>query len=150
DRGLFLINVVGFLLMPGLLFSVFRQVGVARRVAWTWMWILPLAYGYATQAGGLGNDFTGTIFCLASVHYGLRARRSGRLSDLWLSVLSAALMTGMKLSNLPLALPCLVALWPALPLLRRSLAMSFVVVVIALLASAAPIMVLNQLHTGNW
>ena len=25
--------------MPGLLFSVFRQVGVARKVAWTWMWI---------------------------------------------------------------------------------------------------------------
>jgi hypothetical protein len=150
DRGLFLINFTGLLLMPGLLFSVFRQVGIARRVAWVWMWLLPLAYGYATQAGGLGNDFTGTIFCLASVHFGLCARKLGRRRDLWLALLSAALMTGVKLSNLPLLLPCLVACWPALPLLRRSVAMSFVVGALALLASAAPVMMLNQLYTGNW
>jgi hypothetical protein len=150
DRGLFLINVLGFLLMPGLLFSVFRQVGIARRVAWVWMWILPLAYGYATQAGGLGNDFTGAIFCLASVHFGLRARKSGRLRDLWLALLAAALMTGVKLSNLPLLLPCLVACWPALPLLRHSVAMNFAVGILALLSSAAPIMMLDQFYTGNW
>ena len=119
DRGLFLINALGFLLMPGLLFSVFRQAGRgAASVAWTWMWVLPLAYGCATQAGSLGNDFTGLLFCLASVHFGLRARRSGRVSDLWLAGLAAALMTGVKLSNLPLLLPCLVAVWPALGLLR--------------------------------
>src|SRR5665213_251136 len=51
DGGMFLINALGFLLMPGLLFSIFRQLGVARKVAWAWMWLLPLAYGFVTQAG---------------------------------------------------------------------------------------------------
>ena len=150
DRGLFLINALGFLLMPGLLFSVFRQIGVALKVAWTWMWILPLAYGYATQAGSLGNDFTGAVFCLMSVHCGLRARRSGRVSDLWLAGLAAALMTGVKLSNLPLLLPCLVAVWPALGQLRKNLAGSAAVAGIAVLVSAVPTIVLNQTHTGSW
>jgi dolichyl-phosphate-mannose--protein O-mannosyl transferase len=136
--------------MPGLLFSVFRQLGVARMVAWTWMWVLPLAYGYATQAGSIGNDFTGAVFCLMSVHCGLRARRSGRVSDIWLAGLAAALMTGVKLSNLPLLLPCLVAVWPALGQLRKNLAGSVAVAGIAVLVSAAPTIVLNQAHTGSW
>jgi hypothetical protein len=150
DRSLFLINALGFLLMPGLLFSVFRQLGVARKVAWTWMWILPLAYGCATQAGSIGNDFTGALFCLMSVHCGLRARRSGQASDIWLAALAAALMTGVKLSNLPLLLPCLVAIWPALGQLRKNLAGSVVVAGIAVVVSAAPTIVLNQAHTGSW
>jgi len=150
DRGLFLINVLGFLLMPGLLFSVFRQVGVARKVAWTWMWVLPLAYGYATQAGSIGNDFTGTLFCLMSIHCGLRSRHSGRVSDIWLAGLAAALMTGVKLSNLPLLLPCLVAVWPALGQLRKNLAGSLAVTGIAVLISAVPTAVLNRAHTGSW
>jgi hypothetical protein len=150
DRGLFLINALGFLLMPGLLFSIFRQLGVARRVAWTWMWILPVAYGYATQAGSLGNDLTGTLCGLLSIHFGLRARRSGRVSDVWLALLAAALMTGVKVSNLPLALPVLVAIWPALPRLRKHLAGSVAVAGIALLISAVPTMILNQHYTGSW
>jgi len=150
DRGLFLINAVGFLFMPGLLFSVLRQIGVARKVAWSWMWILPLAYGYATQAGSVGNDITGTLFCLMSVHCGLRARRSGRVSDIWLAGLAAALMTGAKLSNMPLLLPCFVAVWPALAQLRKNLAGSMAVAGLAVLISAAPTVVLNQTHTGSW
>jgi hypothetical protein len=150
DRGLFLINATGFLLMPGLLFSVFRQLGVARRVAWVWMWILPLAYGYATQAGGIGNDFTGTLFGLISVHYGLRARRSRDVKDVWLATLAAALMTGAKISNLPLLLPCLVAVWPALPRLRERWIAGIAVMAVAALISAAPTMALNRLNTGSW
>lgn len=150
DRGLFLINALGFLLMPGLLFSVFRHTGVARKVAWTWMWILPLAYGYATQAGSIGNDFTGALFCLMSVHCGLRARHSGRVSDIWLAGLSAALMTGVKLSNLPVLLPCLVAVWPALGHLRKNLAGSAIMAGVAVMVSAAPTVMLNQAHTGSW
>ena len=150
DRSLFLINALGFLLMPGLLFSIFRQAGAACKVAWTWMWILPLAYGYATQAGSLGNDFTGAVFCLMSIHCGLRARHSGRVSDIWLAGLAAALMTGVKLSNLPLLLPCLVAVWPALAQLRKNLAGSMAVAGIAVLVSAAPTVALNQAHTGCW
>jgi hypothetical protein len=150
DRGLFLINAIGFLLMPGLLFPVFRQLGVARRVAWTWMWILPLAYCYATQGGSIGNDFTGTLFGLISVYYALRARRSQDVKDIWLAALAAALMTGTKISNLPLLLPCLVAVWPVLTRLLERWIESIAVMVVAALVSAAPIMVLNQLNTGSW
>ena len=150
DRALFLLNVLSFLMLPGLLFYIFRQVGVARRVAWMWMWVLPLGYGYATQAGGVGNDLTGALFCLTSVYYGLRARQSGRVEDVWLAGLSAALMTAAKLSNLPLLLPCLIAVWPALGRLRERWAGSVVVVGCAVLASAAPIVALNQINTSCW
>ena len=150
DRGLFLINAISFLLLPGLIFSVFRQAGIARRTAWMWMWLLPLAYGYATQAGGLGNDLLGAVFALAAVHFGLRARRSQDVKDIWLALLAAALMTGVKLSNLPLLLPCLVAVWPALIHLRQRLVATTIVAVIAVLVSGAPIMALNQTHTGSW
>lgn len=150
DRGLFLINALGFLLMPGMLFSIFRESGVARKVAWSWMWILPLAYGCATQAGSAGNDLTGALFALASVYFGLRAHHSGNVRDIWLAGLAAALMTGAKLSNLPLLLPCLVAVWPALIRLRERLAASFAVACVAVVVSAAPTLALNQINTGSW
>ena len=150
DRALFLIDVLSFLLLPGLLFPMFRQLGVARRVAWMWMWVLPLAYGYATQAGSIGNDLAGTVFCLMSVHYGLRARQSGRVEDIWLAGLSAALMTASKLSNLPLLLPCLIAVWPALGRLRERWIGSVAVAGCVVMASAAPTVVLNQVNTDCW
>ena len=150
DRGLFVINAIGFFFMPGLLFSIFRQLGVARRVAWTWMWLLPLAYGYVTQAGSIGNDLLGTVFGLASVFFGLRARRSGKAGEVWLAILAAALLTGVKLSNLPLALPCLAAMWPALGRLRKQVIASIAVAVLAVMISSVPLMILNQLNAGSW
>jgi hypothetical protein len=150
DRGMFLINALGFFLMPGLLFSIFRRLGVAGKTAWTWMWILPLAYGFTTQAGGIGNDLTGALFCLASIYFGLLARHSARVQPVWLSVLAAALMTGDKVSNLPLLLPWLIAVWPALPRLWTFWRSSLVIGLAALLVSAAPIMLLNQKYAGSW
>jgi hypothetical protein len=150
DRALFLINAVGFLLLPGLIFSVFRQAGVARRAAWAWMWILPAAFGYTLQAGSIGNDFPGAVFCLISVHYGLRARRSGRVEDIWLAGLAATIMTGIKSSNLPLLLPCLVAAGPALAHLRRRWATGMLITVMALVISVIPTTALNLKYTGSW
>jgi hypothetical protein len=150
DRVLFLINIIGFLLLPGLLFSLFRRLGVARKVAWTWMWIFPLAYGYAMQAGGIENDLTGAVFGLSAMFFALRARQTKRVEDLWLTALAAALLTNAKLSDLPLLLPCLVAVWPALCRLRERLLAGFTVAVIALAISAVPTIILNQLNTGSW
>ena len=150
DRALFLINAVGFLLLPGLIYSVFRQGGVTRRAAWAWMWILPTAFGYALQAGSIGNDLTGAVFCLISVHYGLRACRSGLVEEVWLAGLAAAIMTGIKSSNLPLLLPCLVAAGPALTHLRRRWATGILMAVIALVISVIPTAGLNQKYTGSW
>jgi hypothetical protein len=150
DRLLFLIDAVGFLLMPGLLFSIFRRLEVAQRVAWVWMWIFPLAFGYAMQAGGIENDLTGAVFGLAAVCLALRARHTGNVQDLWRAGLAAALMTNAKLSNLPLLLPCLVAAWPVLGRLRQQWLGGIAVAMAALLISAAPVMVLNQMKTGSW
>ena len=150
DRALFLINAIGFLLLPGLIFSVFRQAGVARRTAWAWMWILSTAFGYALQAGSIGNDFSGGFFCLISVHYGLRACRSGLVEEVWLAGLAAAVMTSIKSSNLPLLLPCLVAAGPALKHLRRRWAAGILMAVVALVISVIPTAGLNQKYTGSW
>ena len=104
-RGLFLLNFLPFLLLPGLVFSVFTRLGVRARVAWQWMWLLPTGYTFLLQAGSVGNDTFPTVFALAAVDFGLRAWKSRKLSDLWNSILAAALLTGAKASNLPLLLP---------------------------------------------
>lgn len=150
DRALFLINAVGFLLLPGLLFSIFRGAGVSRRVAWNWMWLLPMGFGYALQAGSVGNDLTGAMFCLIAIHYGFRARRSGRVEDVWLVGLAAAVMTGMKFSNLPLGLPCLVAVAPALHHLRQRWAVGVAMAALALVVSFVPTALMNQKYAGGW
>jgi hypothetical protein len=105
DRSLFLINFISFLLLPGLTFSVLTRLGVRPRVAWPWMWILPTGYNFLLQAGSIGNDTYPTVYALAAIDFGLRAWESRRLSDLWLSIFSAALLTGTKATNLPLLLP---------------------------------------------
>src|SRR5579859_650280 len=38
-RALFLLNFVPFLLMPGLIFSIFTRLGINGRVARQWMWL---------------------------------------------------------------------------------------------------------------
>lgn len=40
DRLLFLINWISYLMLPGLIFSVFTRLQVRPRVAWWWTWLL--------------------------------------------------------------------------------------------------------------
>jgi len=146
DRALFLLNFVPFLLMPGLIFSVWTRLGVRPRVAWHWMWLVPTGYCFLLQAGGIANDAFPTIYALAMMDFALRARHKiqgsrvegrgpegeahfgplvrrslgdgGWTLDLGLSILAAALLVGAKASNLPLGLP-----WAMIvvPLVRRFL-----------------------------
>ena len=150
DRGLFLINYIPFLLLPGLLFSVCTRLGVRPRVAWHWMWLLPTGYNFLLQAGSLGNDTTPAFYALAAVDFGLRAWKSRRPADLWLSILSAAFLTGAKLSNLPLLLPCAIVVFPCLPLLLRRPAAAFVLVLLAASVSLLPTAALNTHYSGDW
>ena len=119
DRGLFLVNFFPFLLLPGLIFSLFTRLGVRPRVAWYWMWLLPTGYNFLLQAGSLGNDTTPAVYVLAAMDFGFRAWASRRPADLWLSILSIALLTGAKVSNLPLLLPWAILIFPLLRLLMR-------------------------------
>ena len=56
DRGIFLLNFVPFLLLPGLLFSFWTRLGVRGRIGWHWMWLLPTGYSFLLQAGSAGSD----------------------------------------------------------------------------------------------
>lgn len=150
DRFLFLINVVSFLLLPGLVFGVFTRLGIRPRVAWHWMWLVPTGYCFLLQAGGIGNDLFGAVFALAAVNFALRARQSKRITDVWLSILAAALMTGAKASNLPLLLPWLIALVPSLKLLLPRPAPSLAILVAAAPASLLPLIGINLKYSGDW
>jgi len=150
DRPLFLINAFSYLLLPGLVFSLFRRVGVRPRVAWHWMWLLPTGYCYLLQAGSISNDMFSTVYTLAAVDFALRARKSGRLSQVVLSLLSVALMTGAKTSNRPLLLPWVVAFAPTWRIwLARPVAVGGAAV-LAGAVSFLPMAALNTVYGGDW
>ena len=149
DRLLFLINIVSFLFLPGLIFSVFTRLGVRRQVAWHWMWILPTGYGFLLQSGGLGNDMFGAPFALAAVDFALRVKTSKSQRDFFASILAAALMTA-KASGLPLLLPWAFAILPSLGLIRRGLLPTAAVCALAFWASMLPTSIEDARHTGDW
>ena len=150
DRGLFLLNFLPFLLLPGLIFSMFTRLGVRTRVAWQWMWLLPTGYVFLLQAGSAGNDAYPVVYALAAVDFACRAWKSNRASDLWHSLLAIALLNGAKASNLPLTLTWLVLVFPLWRLLKDKLAGTVRVAVIALLVSFIPTAMLNIHYTGSW
>ena len=150
DRLLFLINFISFLLLPGLVFSVFTRLGVRPRVAWHWMWIVPTGYGFLLQAGSIGNDMFGAVFVLATVDFALRANNSRSPRDFFASVLAAAMMTSAKTSDLPLLLPWFLAVLPSLGWMLRRPLQTGMVCFLALMASLLPTAVLNFKHCGDW
>ncbi len=150
DRLLFLINLISFLLLPGLVFSGFTRLGVRPRVAWHWMWLVPSGYGLVLQAGSNGNDLLGAVFALAAMDFALRAKNSRSPRDFFTALLAAALMTGAKMSNLALLLPCGAALWFSRKLIIRHPLKTVCLGLLALAASALPTMVFNQWHCGDW
>ncbi len=150
DRALFLVNFIPFLLLPGLVFSVFTRLGVRARAAWHWMWLLPAGYNFILQAGSIANDTFPTVFALAAVDFVLRARSFRSLSDLWYSIMAAGLLTGAKAGNLPLLLPWAVAGCAVLPLLRRRRLGTVVVSLLGVMVSFVPVAVLNSIYCGQW
>jgi hypothetical protein len=150
DRWVFLINIASFLLLPGLFFSVLMRLGVRRRVAWCWMWVLPTGYSYLLQSGSIGNDLFGATFALAAFDLALRARISKSRTDFYLSALAAALLAGSKLSNLPLMLPWFLAAMPSFEMLKTKWAASAAVAVTGVVCSFLPMAVVNYQHGHDW
>ncbi len=150
DRALFVLNFIPFLLLPGLIFSVFTRLGVRARAAWHWMWLLPTGYIYLLQAGSAGNDAFSTVYALAAIDFGCRARASRRPRDLWLSLVAAALMTGTKPISLPLLLPWLILAVPLFPVWRRAWPGTLAVCALAAVISFLPIAVMNHHYSGDW
>jgi hypothetical protein len=146
----FLINIVSYLFLPGLFFGFLRSFGVGRRTAWNWMWLFPAGLNFVMQAGSGGNDTVAVVYFLAAIVFAFRARTTGRAGDVFWSILAAALMTATKSSNLFLALPCLVALIPSLPLLKRHVLATAAVLPVAILSSLLPTLALNFKFTHDW
>jgi hypothetical protein len=149
-RFLFLINAIPYLLMPGLVFSVFTSLGIKKSIAALWMWILPCASCYAIQAGSIGNDFIACIYLLAALSFASRAASSGSKVAVLFAVLSAALMTGVKATNLPLLLPIAICLIPVFVRFPKTLVTAAGIGCIAIFTSFVPIAVVNTIHTGDW
>jgi hypothetical protein len=153
DRLFFLLNFLPYLFLPGLVFSVFRGLGIGSRISWWWMWVLPSGYCFILQAAGAANDAVGAIYLLASFHYLFAAEKSPGAKNRVLACLAVALTTGVKASNLPLVLPWLVAVW----LSRRTfLAPARLVIVegmvlaVAAAVSFLPIALLNLHFAGDY
>jgi hypothetical protein len=150
DRLLFLINTVSFLLLPGLIFSVFTRLGVRRRVAWHWMWLVPTGYGFVLQAGSIGNDLFGAVSVLAAMHFALRTKNSQLPGDFFTAIVAAGMMTACKLSNLTLMLPWVLAFLPSARLALRWPARTAAVCLLALVASVLPTALENFKFSGDW
>jgi hypothetical protein len=149
-RFAFLINVISYLLLPGLIFSVFTALGIKRSIAARWMWIIPCASCFAMEAGSIGNDLPPCVYVLAALFFGLKAIKTGRRRDVVLAVLASALMTGIKAAGLPLLLPIAICmLW----VFFKHPKLIFPAAGAALLAttiSFVPIALANILNTGDW
>ena len=150
DRALFLLNQLPFLLLPGLVFGVFRKFGAGRRSSRFWMWVLPTGYGFALQAGGIANDLPAAVFALAAFDSGLRWKHSGRSGDAFLALLAVGMMTAVKPTTLPLILPFTIMFIRMSRLLwRQPLKVAAAIPAVAL-ASFLPNAVLNHWHCGDW
>jgi hypothetical protein len=150
DRLLFLINWISFLLLPGLVFQWLTAMGVRRRVAWNWMWLAPSGYCFVLQAASISNDTFAAVYALAAMVFALRARTTGKVGQAWLAIISAALLTGSKGSNLPLLLPIAVALLPSVRALSLRTVGTGVVATLAVLVSFLPTAIINIKHCGDW
>lgn len=150
NRSLFLVNFAAYLCLPGLIYGTYRRLGVARRVAWNWMWILPSAYGMVLGASNVGNDLLLVVYALAALCFALRGVERKNFNDLALSILSASLLTSTKQTALPLLLPWLVALAPGWPILWSEKRKSLAVGLFAIGISVAFISWSNWRHLGDW
>jgi hypothetical protein len=150
DRFIFLLNWIPFLLLPWLVFLAFRTLGVNGRSARRWMWLLPSGYCFALQCSGLQNDGYTANFVLAAVAFAGWSVHSRKAGGLWFALLSAALLTCAKVSNLPLLLPLGVLLLPVLTRVSWFNWRLPLVVLLALFCSFAPLTFLSWLNTGDW
>ncbi len=150
DRLLFLLNWIPFLLMPGLTFYAFRSLGVRGKSARRWMWMLPTGYCFALQSSGIQNDGYSVNYTLAAVAFSTFALHSQRICGLAFAVIAAALLTGAKVSNLPLLLPLGVLCFPLLKQVRWLNWRTILVAIVAITCSFMPLALLSGKQTGDW
>lgn len=150
DRLIFLPNWISHLFLPGLIFSVWRTLGVGRKAAWAAMWLVPTGFCFALQAVNVSNDSLGAFFLLAAIHLAFKGGRTLHWSDLAFSILAISMATGVKILQVALIPAWLVAMglgwrlffsrpWPALG-----------VCVLAALISLLPNALMNYAHGAGF
>ncbi len=102
------------------------------------------------QAWGTNNDALAAVYVLGAIDLALRARTSGRIGHLWLSLIAASLMTAVKPTNILLLLPCAVAVFPSWRLLFSRPVFGVWMTGFCVLASFVPTAVLNLHYAGSW
>jgi hypothetical protein len=114
------------------------------------MWLLPSGFCFAHQCSGLQNDGYSVNYLVAAVGFAAFAFHSRRALGLGFAVLAVALLTGAKLSNLPLLLPLGFILWPVLFRVRWLVWPAPLVILLAGVCSFVPLAYLCWQHTGDW
>lgn len=153
DRCLFLLNYLPFLFFPTWFFLAARGMGVCRKSAAVWMFLMPLAFGLVVQSGSIGNDLPGVALGLASVAFAARATRSHPLISMVLSAFCVAMMSAIKITMMPLLLPIglfwLVQAWKCCRRPASVIAFSACLPLFAI-CSFLPHAVLCWQHCGAW
>jgi hypothetical protein len=150
DQLVFLPNWISYLFLPGLIFSVWRKLGVPPRIAWLSMWLLPTGFCFALQAVNTSNDSIGAFFVLAAIFFALKGCDSSAWGDLALSILCMALATGVKLNLLALGLAWIVAIVPGWKTLLSRPVSTLGTLFVAILVSFAPTAYFNSSHGRGW
>lgn len=150
DQFLFLLSFLPFLLLPGLTYLAGRTLQVERRPMLILMWLIPCAYCIALQCSGVCNDGYSVTYTVASLAFGGVAIRRGDQVACIFCGLAAALLTGAKLSNLPLILPLGILFLVAARKSEFFRSPALAGLVPMALASFLPLAVLCHVHTGNW
>jgi hypothetical protein len=150
DQLVFWPNWICHLFLPGLIFSVWRKLGVRPRVAWLSMWLLPTGFCFALQAVNTSNDSLGAFFVLAAFFFALKGNRSEAWSDFAFSILCMALATGVKLNLLSLGLGWAIAVGVGWKQLLSRPARSLGIVLAGALVSFVPTAYLNWSHARGW
>ena len=151
DRLLFLPNIFGYLLLPGLFFSAARSFGLPPKMSWIGMWFLPLGYCFVCQAASIGNDHYGAVFALSTLALAGQMKKYPSVQTAFWPILAAALLTNIKASNVALA-PCL--LTPLIGKIFRLFTSKplpmLAITIFALIVSFLPTAILNQHNAGHW
>ena len=150
DRLLFLLNYFSFLFLPGLLFCVLRECRAQARTAWLWMWLFPTGYGYLLQSSSICNDAFATVYALSATTLALRFARNYKTRDLLFCLLSCALLTGAKASNLPLLLPVFLLLIFSWKSVLHAWCSILAITPPLIFASLIPAAYLNWKYCGDW
>ena len=149
DRFLFLLNWIPYLFLPALLLRFFQGFRVSRALTRVLIWVIPAGGCYALQAGGIQNDAYATVYLLAAFIFLDVYKRQGKKSDLLLSMLAAALLTGAKTSNIFLLLPYGLMMVATLLRRRDDISLILVAALPCALVSFIPLMALCYVNTGN-